>query len=86
MNAHDVIRFPEPGRMGDCPKCKRNDGFLSIRKAHWFICKRHKFKWYAGYDLFPDWKQGTEEVWKRNADILSQYTEVRPIYRSPIKH
>ena len=81
MSACLILRFPEPGKLGDCPKCGRNDGFLNIYKSHWFVCKRHKMKWYAGYDLFSDWRDETEEDWKRNEKILSQYQEVRPKYR-----
>jgi hypothetical protein len=81
MSAGLLLRFPKPGRLGDCPRCGRNDGFLNIYKSHWFICKRHKLKWYAGYDLFPGWRNETEEDWKRNLQILSQYQEVRAKYR-----
>jgi hypothetical protein len=81
MSAGLVLKFPKPGRLGDCPRCSRNDGFLNVYKAHWFICRRHRVKWYAGYDLFPGWQNETEEDWKRNLRILSQYQEVRPKYR-----
>jgi len=81
MSAGLVVKFPEPGRLGDCPKCGRNDGYLNVGKSHWFICRRHRLKWYAGYDLFPTWQRETEEDWKRNLKILSQYQEVRPKYR-----
>ncbi len=81
MSAGSILKFPEPGRLGDCPICGRNDGFLNLFKSHWFICKRHKMKWYAGYDLYPGWKDETEEDWQRNERILSQYQEVRPKYR-----
>ena len=81
MSAGLVLKFPKPGRLGDCPKCGRNDGCLNVYKAHWFICRRHRVKWYAGYDLFPSWQNETEEDWKRNLRILSQYQEVRAKYR-----
>ena len=81
MSAGLVLKFPQPGRLGDCPKCGRNDGFLNVYKAHWFICRRHRVKWYGGYDLFPGWQNETEEDWKRNLRMLSQYQEVRPKYR-----
>lgn len=81
MSAGLVLKFPEPGRLGDCPKCGRNDGYLNVGRAHWFICRRHRLKWYVGYDLFPTWQRETEEDSKRNLKILSQYQEVRPKYR-----
>ena len=81
MTAGLVLRFPEPGKLGDCPKCGRNDGYLNVGKSHWFICRRHKLKWYAGYDLFQTWQEETEDDWNRNSKVLSQYAEVRPKYR-----
>ena len=81
MSAGLVLKFPKPGRLGDCPKCGRNNGFLNVYKAHWFICRRHLVKWYAGYDLFPGWQNETEEDWKRNLRILLLYREVRAKYR-----
>ena len=83
MSAGLILKFPKPGKLGDCPRCGRNDGYLNVYKSHWFICKRHKMKWYAGYDLFPGWQNETEEDWKRNVRILSQYQEVRAKYRRP---
>jgi hypothetical protein len=81
MSAGLLLKFPKPGRLGDCPRCGRNDGFLNIYKAHWFICKRHKVKWYAGWDLFPGWQNESQEDWKRNWRILSQYQEVHAKFR-----
>lgn len=77
-----IMKFPEPGLLGDCPRCGRNDGFLNLYKAHWFICRRHRLKWYAGYDLFPTWREESEADWQRNGEILSRYQEVRPRYRT----
>jgi hypothetical protein len=81
MSAGLLLKFPKPGRLGDCPTCGRNDGFLNVYKSHWCICRRHKVKWYVGYDLFPGWREETEEDWKRNLQILSQYQEVRAKFR-----
>jgi hypothetical protein len=81
VSAGLILKFPKPGRLGDCPRCGRNDGHLNVYKSHWFICKRHKMKWYAGYDLFPSWQEETEEDWRRNAKTLSLYQEVRAKYR-----
>jgi hypothetical protein len=37
---------------GRCPMRLRNDGYLSIRRAHWFRCRRHWTKWFGGKNLF----------------------------------
>jgi len=77
----DVIEFPEPNYFGDCPKCGRNDGYINIGRGHWFVCDRHKTKWYIGSNLFSCWKDETEEMWLRNADELANYQEVKPWHR-----
>lgn len=82
MSPAEIKKFPDPGLFGDCPKCGRNDGYLNLYKAHWFICKRHKLKWYVGYDLFPSWRDETEADWQRNRELLSRYEEVRPRFRT----
>ena len=64
---------------GNCPKCRRNDGYLNIGREHWFICKKHKVKWYAGSSIFPGWLKETETVWRQNAILLSSYLEVEPV-------
>jgi hypothetical protein len=82
MGPGAIVVFPEPGKLGDCPVCGRNDGFLNVYKTHWFICKRHKLKWYAGYDLFPGWRNETSVDWQRNEALLAGYREVRAKYRT----
>lgn len=82
MNTGKLIEFPEPNRLGDCPVCGRNNGYLNVFKTHWYICRKHRLKWYAGYDLFPTWRQETRKDWERNLNILSQYTEVMARYRT----
>jgi len=70
-----------PGPWGDCPKCGRNDGYLNIGRGHWFICDKHKTKWFIGENLFSSWRQQTQETWARNSALLASYEEVEPMMR-----
>lgn len=64
---------------GGCPECGGNDGYLNIGRGHWFICHEHKTAWHIGSNLFSSWKEESEEEWKRNAELISDYKEVKPI-------
>lgn len=74
----EIINFPESYYFGDCPECGRNDGYLNVGQAHWFLCDEHKTKWCIGSNLFSTWQGETEETWLRNADKLAGYQEVEP--------
>ena len=74
-----------PGRFGGCPVCGGNDGFLNINRGHWFMCKKHMTKWCAGSNLFRCWRFETEDIWRENFEILSDYREVTPVYPEPPK-
>ena len=68
---------------GGCPVCGGTDGYLNIYKNHMFRCDKHKTCWSIGWNLFSSWRHETEDEWKRNADMLSGYREVKPV-DSPI--
>ena len=55
------------------------DGYLNVHKSHWGICRSCGTKWPIGSDLFSSWKNETKEDWGRNAELLSDLTEVQPI-------
>ncbi len=58
---------------GVCPRCKRNDGYLNIRRVHWFVCHRHRVRWWGGENLFSTWRWETDADWKRNARRIRDY-------------
>ena len=64
---------------GVCPRCGKSDGYLNVHKSHWGICRSCGTKWPIGSDLFSSWKNETKEDWGRNAELLSDLTEVQPI-------
>lgn len=61
---------------GVCPECNESDGYLNIGRDHWGICHKHKTKWNIGSNLFSSWHDQTEEEFKKNAELLSNYREV----------
>jgi hypothetical protein len=61
---------------GVCPHCGKNDGFLNIGRAHWFVCHEHQMKWRAGENLFSNWRDETEEDWRRNHYRIGHYHEL----------
>ena len=43
----DGLELPEIDYFGGCPKCTLNDGCLNIERSHWYICHKHKTKWWV---------------------------------------
>ncbi len=74
----DVITFPERSGFGACPRCGRNDGYLNAGPEHWFICRRHRLKWWAGSNLFSGWRnEPPERRWAQRAE-LALFVECEP--------
>jgi len=74
----DIIHLEAENHFGVCPKCKSSDGHLNIGRTHWFFCKKHRVKWRAGHDIFPDWRQETLVNWKHNESLLDFFMEIEP--------
>lgn len=67
---------------GECPYCGKSDRYLNIGTAHWFVCHRHRVKWYGGQNVFNTWRHQTIEDWRANARLLSYYVETDdPVFR-----
>ena len=83
-----VVEFPSARAnvttdeyFGGCPHCGKNDEFMNVGREHWFVCNRHKTKWWIGSNLFSGWKDEDEAVWTRNEYRLERFMEVTPIHR-----
>ena len=74
------MRMGEIDYFGGCPECGTNDGYLNVGREHWFVCDKHKTKWWIGSNLFSSWMEETEEEWQRNKIKLADYREVEPIH------
>lgn len=78
----NVMPFPEKEysvRCGVCPKCAKTDGFYNLGKEHWFICRDHKSKWFAGVNMFEGWENQTVAQAESIEKLLSGYKEVVPL-------
>jgi hypothetical protein len=60
-----------------CPRCDGESVCLNIGPNHWCICEKCKVRWPVGGNLFSCWQYETEADWRRNAEILRQYTPAR---------
>ena len=74
----DKTRYQE-SRYGNCPVCGYTDGYMNISCNHWFVCHKHKTKWFVGSNLFADWQSEREVDWLGNAVLLGQYRDVESI-------
>jgi hypothetical protein len=92
MGANDnIVELAIPGaelvdcelHFGGCPHCGKTEGYMNVRSCHWFVCDAHKVCWSPAANIFSDWRQETEEVWRENARKLTAYREVEPIYSDP---
>jgi hypothetical protein len=82
--SHDetnIMRLPRAATRGDyfggCPTCGMTNGFVNDGADHWFVCDRHKTKWYVGSNLFSGWRDDTAEDRFRDRDLLGSYRQVQ---------
>jgi hypothetical protein len=84
-NAANIVRFPRPATPGDyfggCPTCGMTNGFKNDGADHWFVCNRHKAKWYVGSNLFSSWREQTAQGRFKNRDLLGSYRRVKPSHK-----
>jgi hypothetical protein len=68
---------------GLCPTCRKTDGYLNVGRSHWFFCKEHEKKWWAGANLFSGWREETEDEQRREYEAvgLGRFEEVVPYHR-----
>lgn len=64
---------------GGCTTCGGYTGVLNIGRSHWYVCEDHGVKWNVGANLFANWRQENEAIWRANAVRLSQLSEVEPL-------
>ena len=69
---------------GVCPICGRNDGFLNVGRAHWFVCHAHHVRWCVGENLFSCWRRQTPAARQLTWERIRDYREVIPIMPAPL--
>lgn len=65
---------------GLCPDCLQPGYVRNIRQDNWAYCDEHKTKWLIGGNVYTDWQEETEAIWKENAAYLSELREVEPTF------
>lgn len=73
------IRHEPDDHFGGCPKCGGDDGYLNVGRGHWFVCRRHKVRWFVGANLFSNWRHEEDWEWEENEKELEGYEEVEPL-------
>ncbi len=68
---------------GNRPRCRLPGEHVNVHRSHWVLCIGCKTRWAIGANLFSSWHDETEELWRANAERLSQCTEVEPLH--PLK-
>lgn len=70
------------GYWGLCPTCKETDGFVNLGRGHWFICKKHRTRWFIGSNLFSSWRNETEAEQRRELEEIGfdSFEDVEPFY------
>ena len=58
-----------------CPKCNKHSPLMNVFKTHFGYCKGCKIYWGAGWNLFSNWQEETEDMWKENSDYLDTLNE-----------
>lgn len=69
--------FPEDDYFGVCPTCRHVTGYRNIGRDHWFYCDTHRVAWWAGSNLFSDWREETEADWQFSRDYLAGFRVIR---------
>lgn len=72
----------DDGYFGLCPVCKETDGYLSVGRNHWFVCEKHRVRWWIGENVFSSWRDETESEQQRHCEEIGfdTFTDVEPFY------
>jgi hypothetical protein len=62
---------------GVCPECGEPGLCLNVNRDHWFVCRDHRVKWYAGSNLFSAWRDEDPARWVENDAEFCRYRMVR---------
>jgi len=83
----NIVHLPRPAtpgdRFGGCPTCGMTNGFVNDGADHWFVCDRHKTKWWVGSNLFSGWRDDTAADRFRAIDLLGRYRQVEAVHKEP---
>jgi hypothetical protein len=66
---------------GGCPTCGLSDGYANNGREHWFYCRAHGVRWFAGENLFSGWRDETDDERVTARRMLAPLRVVEPMYR-----
>jgi len=72
------IGLIQPYYFGAC-YCGNEGYYFNVNRNHWFCCERCKTRWWAGSNLFSDWRDENEEIWKANIEKYKDYEEIQSV-------
>jgi hypothetical protein len=58
-----------------CSSCGEPAKWLNVGSSHWAVCRSCEVKWPIGANLLPSWRDEPEQDWKRNAALISSYSD-----------
>jgi len=65
---------------GGCPRCGDTDGYLNQGRDHWFVCDKHRVRWFVGSNLFSSWRHESSAQHAENLLKLMGYRVVDPLH------
>lgn len=70
------------GYFGLCPICKETDGYLNVGRNHWFVCEKHRVRWWVGENLFSDCHDESELEQQRHCEKIGfdAFKDIEPFY------
>ena len=67
-------------------KCKHKDHqvrIINVGRSHYAVCDKCKDYTWLGSNLMSNWKYESEELWKKNSDLLRKYGQYQKSLKNP---
>jgi len=71
-----TVVFNDDDYFGHCPIPEHENYYLNVGRRHWMVCDKCKITWFIGANLFSSWRQQNKAIWRKNAEIIMEYTEI----------
>jgi len=70
------IKSPSDYHFGVCSVCGKSNGSLNMERAYYYVCHKHKNRWWVGANLFDSWNHELEEICQKNYEKIKDYDEI----------
>jgi hypothetical protein len=64
---------------GVCPLCGNCDECVNLGDYHWYVCRRHQFRWCVGHNCIVPEVYENEESYQENWERIRKYRVVEPL-------